>query len=521
MKKVNISDESVAREKVSSGINKMAELVGMTLGPNGRSVIIERPGEPLIVDDGRRVAENMKLDDPVEQMAVRVCYAVTRKTDEKVGDGTTTSMILVAAILNEIYKKHLSFGVGVQTNVSDIDFEIRKAKDEIVERLNKMARQIKTEKDLIDVATIVSGDEGIGKTIGNMYHQLGKDGHISLEFNLISEQIETEVVPGYRFSAGYAADWMITDALRRNCILDDVEVLITKQKITDFKEQIAPIANMVGNAGKTRMVVIADKFAPSVLKNIYLNATRQAQPFVILAIRAPGRGVEAYKDMAIFTGGKFISADTDLKTITREDLGYVGRIEASDDTVILIDGKGSNTDVKSRLKEVEAEMKLQKLFQFKQDRLERMSALSGGVGVIKIGAPTDEERNWLKYKIEDAKHATKHAFREGVVAGGGTTFKAISEALPESNILKYAILAPYETLKKHAGGKFVVGKNVIDPVAVERTALEVACSAVSKLIRIGGAIAAKPKTDFEEALRVVVGSKGEEEDDMGIQDDND
>src|SRR3990167_2122531 len=119
MKKVNISDESVAREKVSSGINKMVELVGMTLGPNGRSVIIERPGEPLIVDDGRRVAENMKLDDPVEQMAVRVCYAVTRKTDEKVGDGTTTSMILVAAILNEIYKKHLSFGVGVQTNVND------------------------------------------------------------------------------------------------------------------------------------------------------------------------------------------------------------------------------------------------------------------------------------------------------------------------------------------------------------------------------------------------------------------
>jgi chaperonin GroEL len=518
MKKINQSDESVVREKVASGVKKLADMVSLTLGNHGRSVIIERPGDPLIVDDGRRVAENVKLDDPIENMAARVLYSVTKKTDEKSGDGTTTATVLANAILQSVFKNNLAVGVGAQTNVGEVDALIKKSCAEVVVELNKRAKPVKSEKDLIDVATVVSGDAELGKIIGNMYWQLGKDGHISLEFNLLTEVIETEVVPGYRFSAGYAADWMITDALRRHCVIDDVDVLITRQKITDFKEQIAPIANMVGNNGKSRLVVIAPKFSPSVLKNIYLNATRKAQPFVILAIRAPGRGEEACKDMAVFTGGHYFSEDSELKNATQDDLGYCERVEATEDTVILIGGKGKKVDVDKRIKEVEAEAKNQKLHQFKQDRLERLSALAGGVGVIKIGAPTDEERNWLKYKIEDAKYATKHAIREGIVPGGGLTFKAISEALPEGNILKQALLAPYETLKRHAGGKLVVGKNVFDPVAVERAALEIACSAVSKLIRIGGAIAYKTPSNFEDSLKAVVG--GNEEGADGLEDDD-
>jgi chaperonin GroEL len=503
MKKINLSNENEVRERVATAIKKMTELVGMTLGPSGRSVIIERPGEPLIVDDGRRVAENIKLDDPVGQLAVRVCYNVTRKTDEKVGDGTTTSMILTNAILSEIYNNFISMGgIGKNVNLNEIDLRIQNSKNEIIKLLDESAKQVKTEKELIDVATISVGDAELGKIIGGIYYKLGKDGHITLEFNLLSNQIETEIVSGYRFSGGYAADWMISDSIKKICDISDTHVLISRSKLTDIQE-ILPITNVIANSGKNKMVIIAPQFSPSVLKHIYTNATRKNSPFFILCVRAPARTEEAYKDMAIYTGGKYFSENDDLKTATKEDIGYVSRIEVNEDTCILIEGKGKPEDIKKRVKEVEAEAKVQKIAQFKQDRLERASALSGGVGLIKIGAPTDEERNWLKYKIEDAKHATKHAYRDGIVKGGGLAFVEISEKLPDSNILKKAILAPHEKLKENAGGPFTIGKDVIDPVAVEKAALENACSAASKLIRIGGAITSTPGSLVDELERII------------------
>jgi chaperonin GroEL len=512
MIKENISNQGEVRSRVLSGIKKMADLIGLTLGPCGQSVIIERgTAEPLIVDDGRRVAENIKLKDPIEQMAVRTCYGVTRKTDEKVGDGTTTSMILTHAILDTISRDNIGVGIGINTNVSELDNRIKESKDEVIKLLDTKTKQIKTEKELKDVASTVAGDEKLGDIIGGMFWQLGKDGHISKEFNLLSEEIETEVVNGYRFSAGYAAPWMITNAIRRDCTVDDVDVLITKQKITDF-EELVPISNIVGNSGKRKLLVIARGFGDNVLKHIYQNATRPQQPFVIIGVRAPARQEEAFKDMAIFTGAKFLNDGDDLKLATKEDLGYVHRTEITDDTTILIDGKGKKEDVAKRVKEVEAEANAQKLHQFKADRLERASALSGGVGVIKIGAPTNEERDWLKYKIEDTIYATKQAYKYGIIRGGGLTLKEISEKLPETNILKKALLAPYEKLKANAGGKLDVPKNVFDPVSVEKTALEMACSAVSKLIRIGGAIAYAPTPTLDEAMKKVVGNIQDNED---------
>lgn len=517
MKKVNLSDESLVRTKVMSGIDKMADLVSLTLGPAGRSILIERGvGEPLIVDDGRRVAENIKLDDNVEQLAVRVAYGVTRKTDEKAGDGTTTAMVLTRAILKDIYKERLTPGIGVHANVNDIDAEIQKAKNEAIALLDKEAKPVKTQKDLEDVATVIAGNPSIGKTIAEMYWKLGKEGHICMEFNLLSENIETEVVPGYRFSGGYAAQWMINNAITRTWEMNDVDVLVVNQKINDVTE-IEPIANIIGNQGKSTLVVIAKGFHPSVLKFAYQNGTRKNSPFLVMCVRAPSRTEEAYKDMAIFTGAKYFGEGDDLKTATKEDLGHVRSITVSDDTTIMTEGRGKKSDIDKRVKEVLAEVKLQKLHQFKQDRLERASALTGGVGVIRIGAPTDEERNWLKYKIEDAKHGTKHAFREGIVQGGGLTFKKISESLPDSNILKTALLAPYEVLKSNAGGKLVVGKNVFDAVVVEKAALEHACSAVSKLIRIGGAIAYAQTPTIEEAFKPLLANEPQE--DYGIQDD--
>jgi len=521
LKKINLSNKGEVRERILSGLTKMLDLVGNTLGPAGLSVMIDRgTGEPLLVDDGRRVAENMKLDDPIEQMAVRVCYGVTRKTDEKVGDGTTTSMVLSHAILDNVFKEYLMSGIGSHANVNDIDAQIQKSKDEVIKMLEANTKQIKTQKELADVSSIVAGDSEIGKTIADMYWKLGKDGHISMEFNLLSEKIETEIVAGYRFSGGYAANWMINNALRKNWVAPDVDILITKKKILDVKE-IEPIANIVGNRGKSYFVIIAHGFGENVLKFAYQNGTRKNSPFLLMCIKAPGRVEEAFKDMAVFTGGKYFSESDDLRTATKEDLGHVGSIEVTDDTTILIDGAGKKADVDKRIKEVEAEAILQKMPQFKQDRYERASALSSGVGVIRIGAPTNEERNWLKYKIEDAKHATKQAYKYGVVRGGGLAFKEISEKLPDSNILKKALMAPYQKLKDNAGGTFIVGKNITDPVSVEKAALEYACSAVSKLIRIGGAIAFTKPSLVEELGALINNKNASSEQDYGVQEDND
>lgn len=499
LKKINLSNEADVRNRVYNGIDKMCELVGMTLGPNGRSILIERGGEPLMVDDGRRTAENIKFDDRIEQMAVRVAYEVTKKTDERAGDGTTTSMILLHGILKEVHENHVSADelLGTDASVSEVDRALHESKDRVVKALRDMAKEVKTEKDLINVASISSGDPVWGKAIGSMYYQLGKDGHITLEFNLIGEQLETEVVTGYRFTGGYAAKWMITDEIKQICQFEDADILVLNSK--EFKAtDLQGLLNELKNRGRAKLVIIAPKFQDGFIQVVYRLATKANFP--ILCVRAPSRGSEAYKDIAIFTGAKLITKDEELSKVTRADLGTVQHIEVSDDTCILTGGAGDAKEIKKRVAEVQADANLQKVHQFKNDRLERSSALFGGVGVIKIGAPTNEERNWIKHKIEDAKWATKIAYKEGVVPGGGMALKIISDSLPDDDILKIPLLAPYERLKRNNGGKWKVPAGVVDPVAVEIAALEYAVSATSKLLRVGGAIAFKPKDELSNLL---------------------
>lgn len=508
IKKYNLSDEGLVREKVLEAIQEMTDLVGMTLGPQGRSVLIERgTAEPLIVDDGRRVAENLKLDDPIKQLAVRTCYSVTRKTDERAGDGTTTSLVLANAILKSLSEKY-PLGIGTSTDVSEADTKLNEAKNEVIEELKKQAKTIKTEKDLINVATICAGDDKIGEIVGKMYWELGKEGHIVMEFNLLSSEIEHEIKKGYRFNGGNAIG-IVTDMIKNETVVSDVHVISAHQKIINFSD-LVPAINQAAAKGKNRIAIVARKYSESVIRELRKLATRKEQPFAVWAVRAPGLNESAYEDIAVYTGGKYVSEHDDLKNLEFTDLGHVDRLEITEDNCILLGGNGKEEEIKKRFKEVEAEAKNQKVHQFKQQRHERASALLSGVGVIRIGAPTDEERNWLKYKIEDAKHATKHAYQDGVVKGAGYAFKEISEK--SDNILSEALLAPYEKLKANAGGKEVKGKNILDPLTVEIAALENACSAVSKLIRIGGAIAIKPKPELEEAFGSMINNLAEEQD---------
>ena len=480
-------------------------MVELTYGQFGRSVMIDRGTDtPLLIDDGRRVAENIHLDDPIEQMAVKVAYNVTKKTDEKAGDGTTTSAILTRAIMNTVSKERIGSGIGLSYNVSEIDNEIHATKTQVLALLDKEAKPIKTEKEIIDVATVITGSPDLGKIIGSMYWKLGKDGHISMEIDHLSEKITTEYVSGYRLQGGYAAPWMNNNPITKKFNASDVSILVTDQDVRDI-DNITTACNVVVSKSKNILIVIAPSFDQSILKLAYDNATRANSPFFLICVKM--RNQETYKDIAVFTGAKCFTENDNIKESTLEHLGHVRAIEISEDTTILTDGHGAKKDIATYTQEVIAEAQKLKLAGLREEKHARVSAMTGNVGIIRIGAPTAEEREWLRYKIEDAKNATKHAMREGVVTGGGLTFKKISESLPDNNILKSALLAPYETLKANAGGKLVVGKNIFDAVVVEKAAIEYACSAASKLLRIGGAIAYKDTPTLDEAMKQFVKSE--------------
>jgi chaperonin GroEL len=505
MRKINTSDTKDVRNRVLNGVKQMADLVGMTLGPSGQSVMCERMnGDPVILDDGRRVAENIKLDDPIAQLAVRQAYHVTRKTDEKCGDGTTTAMVLTHSILDSVRKNRTN------QSVSEVEQEILTSRDNIISKLKEESKEVKTEKDLVNVATISSGRKDLGEIVGGMFWKLGKDGHISLEFNLTSEILETEVVPGYKFLGGYAEPWMRTDLIRNTSTMGDTHVLVVDRKDLD-SAWVEPIIQQIAGQGKTRLLIIARKFPASLLKSLY-QLYAEKKVFATVCVKAPSRGEEAFKDIAIYTGARYFcdkDDDITMSNIKLSDLGIIQKAEINEDSCILIEGKGAKEDIARRIEEVKSEEKQQKVSAFKQDRMERVSALSGGVGIIRIGAPTDEERNFLKEKLQDAKYATKYAYRDGVVPGGGTTLKKISDSLPDTDILKEAIRAPHHVLYRNMTGNTIleditVGKEVIDPVTVEITALTNACSAAILLNRVGGAIAFAPKPKLDEALQCIL-----------------
>jgi chaperonin GroEL len=502
IKENNHNTEDV-RKRVLAGVEKMNDMISPSFGPSGLSAIVQQSnGEASLFDDGRRTAEAIKLEDKLSHLAARICYNITKKTDERVGDGTTTSTILAYNILKEIFNNHLISGAGVvdKGDVRLIDEKLQSEKDEVVSQLRKMATEVKTEKQLIDVAYTISNNKRTGEMVGSMMFQIGKDGHINLEFDTINEKISSEVVSGYRFSGGYAARWMISNEIRRVADMRDLDVLVVHKKLTDYTE-VERIINQVANKGKSNMVIIALGFDASVIDFLHKQASRPNQPFGTLAIKSPGQNEAAFNDMAVFTGCKVIGKNDDLSSVFFENLGFVDHIFTTEDTTVMSGGKGDERDIKKRIKEVEAELKSQPVHQLKASRLERISSLNSGVGLIKIGAPTLDEMGWLKHNIEDAKYATKCAFKDGIVQGGGMAYKKIADKMEEGSILKNPLNAPYEVLKKNTPN-FKVGKDVIDPVAVEIAALEYAVSAVSKLMRVGVAITMKPESVLENLKRL-------------------
>lgn len=528
-----------ARNALKRGVDKVADAVRVTIGPRGRNVVMDRGyGAPMITNDGVTIAKDITLKDKFENMGAEIVKEVATKTNDIAGDGTTTSVVLTQALVESGFQKMLMGAnpMGIRRGIED-------ATKDAVAALRLMAKPIKTDAEVRQVATISAESAEIGLIIANTIKKVGKDGVVTVEESQ-SFGIESEVVDGLEFEKGYISHYMVTNAERMEAEYRDVPVLITDKKVSSIKE-ILPLLEKLAATGKKELVIIAEDVDGDALTTFVLNKLRGG--FNILAIKAPGYGdrkKETLEDIAVMVGAKVISEDVGLNFENTELdlLGRANRVVSTKDKTIVVGGKGKKIQITERIMTLRA-LRENTKSKFELEKIdERLGKLSGGVAVIKVGAATETEMRYLKLKIEDAVNATKAAIAEGIVAGGGTALAKVSKKIEAKFKLSDwakkahentqaaefsagylavvdALREPLRQIAKNAGKEEGVvlaevlkgGANsgydaltdifttdmfasgIIDPVKVTRSALENAASAVAILLTTEVAIADEPK----------------------------
>ncbi len=523
---------------MKNGVDKVADAVRVTIGPRGRNVILDKGyGAPTITNDGVSIAKEISLPDKFENMGAEIIKEVASKTNDVAGDGTTTAVVLMQAIVKEGLKQ-ATMGV----NAMGLRLGIEKAAEEVAKALKDMAKTIKTKEEIKQVATISAESEEIGKIIADTIDKVGKDGVVTVEESQ-SLGIESEVVGGMQFDKGYISAYMVTNPDRMEAEYVNPHILITDKKISTINE-ILPLLEKLAQSGKKELVIVAEDVDGEALATFVVNKLRGS--FSILAVKAPGYGErkkEMLQDIAVLTGGKVVSEEIGVKleNATLDVLGRAGKIIADKDNTIIVAGKGKKSAIDERV--VSLKKQLEKTSgQFEEEKLrERIAKLSGGVAVIKVGAPTETEMKYKKLKIEDAVNATKAAIEEGIVPGGGTALVKAAAIVSAKNlkpaaesfaaefkigvdILLKAMEAPIRQIAVNAGKedaaviieKIRSGKGnggydalkdemvadmfssgIIDPVKVTRSALENAASAGAILLTTEAAVAELPKKEHK------------------------
>ncbi|MDR0899670.1 MAG: chaperonin GroEL [Lactobacillaceae bacterium] len=523
-KEVRFSED--ARKRMVAGVDKLANTVKTTIGPKGRNVVLEQSyGAPTITNDGVTIAKAIELEDHFENMGAKLVAEVASKTNDIAGDGTTTATVLTQAIVNEGMKN-----VTAGANPVGIRQGIEKATAAAVEALAKISKDVKTKEDIQQIASISAANEEVGSLIADAMEKVGNDGVITIEE---SKGIETtlDVVEGMQFDRGYMSQYFVTDNDKMEANLDNPYILLTDQKIGNIQD-ILPVLQQVVEQGRA-MLIIADDITGEALPTLVLNKLRGT--FNIAAVKAPGFGDRRkaqLEDIAILTGATVITEDLGmaLKDVTLEQLGSASRVNITKDNTTIVEGQGDKAALASRVEGIRQEIE-NSTSDFDREKLqERLAKLSGGVAVIKVGAPTETELKERKYRIEDALNATRAAVEEGFVAGGGTALVNVIpavEALSEEgdvqtgiNIVKVALEAPVRQIAENAGfeGSVIVNKlkeqkegtgfnaanntwvdmveaGVVDPTKVTRSALQNAASVSALLLTTEAVVAELPKPD--------------------------
>jgi chaperonin GroEL len=506
-------DES-ARQSLLKGVNKLARAVTATLGPKGRNVVLDKKfGSPTVTKDGVTVAKEIELEDPYENMGAQMVREVASKTSDAAGDGTTTATVLAEAIFREGLK-------NVTAGASPISLQrgIQKAVDAAVEQLAKISKRVKDKEEIKQVATVSANwDNTIGEIIADAMDKVGKDGTITVEE---AKSIETtlDVVEGMQFDKGYLSPYFVTNAESMETRFDDPYILIFEKKISSLKDML-PLLERVAKAGKP-FLIIAEEVEGEALATLVVNKLRGT--LQVCAVKAPGFGDRRkamLEDIAILTGGKFISEDIGIKleTVTLEDLGRAKSVVVDKENTTIVEGNGKSGDIQGRVNQIRRAIE-ETTSDYDREKLqERLAKLAGGVAVINVGAATETEMKEKKARVEDALHATRAAVEEGIVPGGGVALlrclSAIEAVKLEGDeqigvdIVRRAIESPLRALASNAGveGSIIVqevkrrknndGYNVatgayedlvkagvVDPKKVTRTALQNAASIAGLLL---------------------------------------
>jgi len=523
-----VSLDMQARTALIKGLDIVADTVKITLGPKGRNVVLEKKfGAPVITNDGVTIAKEIDLEDPFENMGAQLVKEVASKTNDVAGDGTTTATVLAQALVHE-GMKHVVAGA----NPMYVRRGIEKAVEKVVEELKKIARPVETKDDIAHVAAIsANNDEEIGRLIAEAMDKVGKDGVITVEE---SQGITTtlELVEGMQFDRGYLSAYMITDPERMEAVLEEPYILITDRKISAVSD-ILPILEKVVQTGKP-LVIIAEDVEGEALATLVVNKLRGV--LQSLAVKAPGFGDRRkamLQDIAILTGGEFISEETGIKleNVTLNMLGRAEKVRANKDKTTIIGGKGNKKDIEARIAQIKKQLE-ETDSEFDREKLqERLAKLAGGVAVIKVGAATEVELKEKKHRIEDALSATKAAVEEGIVPGGGValvrTIKALDDIKVDNEderigveIVRRSLDVPLKLIATNAGkeGSIIAEKvkeldgpmgydaakdrfvnmfeaGIVDPCKVTRSALQNAASIAALVLTTEGLVAEKPEKE--------------------------
>ncbi|MGC9599013.1 MAG: chaperonin GroEL [Minisyncoccia bacterium] len=521
-----------ARAALKRGIDKLAKAVTMTLGPRGRAVVIERGyGAPQVTFDGVNVAKEIELEDKWENVGAEFIKQAADKTNDGVGDGTTTATILAHAMIDEGEKVIREKGF----NVIQLAEELRKASQSVIKALEEQRELINDNKKIKEVATLSAKDGEIGELIATVMEKIGKEGVVTIEdSNTIGNSYE--IVEGMQFDRGYVSPYMMTNQERMEAVLEDPYILVTDKKISSIQDILQLLEKIVAS-GKKELLIIADEVEGEALATLVVNKLRGI--FNVLAVKAPGFGdrkKEMLQDIAVVTGATFISEDLGKKLENTEvgDLGHAHRVVSNKDNTTIVGGKGEKKAINDRVAQIKAQVKKTDSDFDKEKLQERLGKLAGGVAVIKVGAPTEAAQKELKQRVEDAVAATRAAMEEGIVPGGGialfNTIPAVTPSKLEAgsvssavySILSRALHAPLSAIVQNSGEelKNTIQKlevnwrernswrgfnamtnkvsdlkeaGIIDPLKVTRAAFVNAVSVAANYLTVGAAITSIPE----------------------------
>ena len=510
-----------AREALLAGVDKLADVVRVTLGPKGRNVVLEKSyGAPTITNDGVTIAKEIELEDGFENMGAQLIKEVASKTNDVAGDGTTTATVLAQAMVHE-GMRNLAAGA----NPIILRKGMKKATDKAVEALVAMSKPVSGKEQIERVASVSAGDDAVGAMIADAMEKVSKDGVITIEESKTMVD-ELDLVEGMQFDRGYISAYMCSDMEKMEANLENPYVLIVDKKISNIQD-LLPVLEQIVKMG-AQLLIIAEDVEGEALTTLIVNKLRGT--FNVVAVKSPGYGdrrKDMLKDIAILTGGTVISDEVglELKDATINELGRAKSVKIQKENTVIVGGEGSKEEIAARVAQIKAQIKETKS-DFDREKLqERLAKLAGGVAVIRVGAPTETDMKDKKFRMEDALNATRAAVEEGIIAGGGSAYIHAAETLGElvdslsgdektgAEIIQRALAAPLFRIAVNAGeegavivnkvresevgigydaltGKYVdmVESGILDPVKVTRSALQNANSVAATLLTTESAV---------------------------------